>query len=166
MVESSTSTTQSSQTLTTTSKSSQISTSLTTNTSTNSLQTSINSTDTQTSNATTTQSVITTNQTSTSTNSAVATPFYYSISINYTGSWKLVYSGQNGTQDFQGNKSGSGYFNTTIVTYGVGYVENKLCATAMKLDSQNITLTLRVVGQSSSTTPSDPSTTVCWTQAV
>jgi hypothetical protein len=64
------------------------------------------------------------------------------------------------------DQNGSGDFTTTIVTYGVGYVENMLCAQATKLDSQNLTLTLTVVNQSNSTTASNPSAEACATFGV
>ena len=108
------------------------------------------------------------NTTGSSIDNAFTTHFYYSISINYSGSWNLAYWGQNGTaaNNVKGNLTGSGNYETTIVTYGVGFVENHFCAQATKLDSQNLTLTLGVVGKTNSTTASNPSTKVCVTFAV
>lgn len=102
------------------------------------------------------------------------TNFYFSISINYSGSWNLVYWGTNGTvsqynytnYNVKGNLNGSGYYDTTIVTYGVGYVENTLCANAIKLDSQNLTLTLTVLTTANSTVASNPSVEACGTYGV
>lgn len=109
------------------------------------------------------------------------TNFYYSISINYSGLWNLVYWGENGTTplynnntipgtlahyNLKGNLNGSGNYETRITTYGVGYVENTFCAKATKLDSQNLALTLSVLGKANSTTKSDSSATVCVVYAV
>jgi len=105
------------------------------------------------------------------------TNFYYSISINYGGAWTLEYLGTNGTinydpftnpiENVRGSLNGTGNYETTVVTYGVEYVENQLCVTATKVDPQNnLTLTLKVVAQTNSTTSSNPTAMVCWTQAV
>jgi len=110
---------------------------------------------------------------STTINETFTTNFYYRISINYSGSWNLVYWGTNGTltpsnftdYNVKGNLSGSGDYKTTIVTYGVGYVENTLCTKATRM-SQQSTLTLTVLEQSNSTTASDPSAEVCVTYGV
>jgi hypothetical protein len=119
-----------------------------------------------------------TSQTSLSTN--FTTSVYYFVSINYTGSWNLVYWGQNGTYGSQEqtipgttypynterNLNGSGNYQTTITAYIVGYSENTLCAKATKLDSQNLTLNLTVVDRTNSTTASNPSAEVCATYGV
>ncbi len=110
----------------------------------------------------------------TSLDTTFTTNFYYPISINYSGSWNLVYWGTNGTvtqynfthYNVKGNLTGSGNYETTITTYGVGYVENTLCAKATKLDSRNLTLALTVLTQTNSTTGSNPSAEVCATMAV
>lgn len=111
------------------------------------------------------------------------TYFYYPISVNYSGSWSLVYWGENGTAsqnssampgpmpypwwyNIHGSFTGSGNYMTRIVTYGIGYVENHLCAKATKMDSQSATLALAVVNMANSTTASNPSVEVCFTWAV
>jgi hypothetical protein len=118
-------------------------------------------------------------------NTTFTTYFHYQISVNYSGPWNLVYWGENGTvpqnsstipgrnpsyvpwqYNVKGNLTGSGNYETTITTYGVGYVENMLCAQATKLGSQNLTLTLAIVGKTNSTTDSKPSAEVCVTFAV
>jgi hypothetical protein len=114
-------------------------------------------------------------------NTNFVTDFYYPISINYSGSWNLAYWGTNGTQNsnitipgcacptgynFEGNLNGSGNYEKTVTTYGVGYVENTFCAKATRLGSQSLTLTLSVVGKTNSTTTSNPSAEVCVTFAV
>jgi hypothetical protein len=70
--------------------------------------------------------------------------------------------------NFKGNLNGSGNYEARITTYGVGYVENTFCAKATKLDSQNLALTLTVLGRtnSTSTTTSNPSAKVCFVYAV
>jgi len=119
--------------------------------------------------------------TTTSIDFSFTTNFDYYVSINYSGLWNLVYWGENGTvpqnssiipgqppwrYNVKGNLTGSGNYMTTVVTYGVGYVENTLCAQATKLDSLNLTLTLTVVGSTNSTTASNPTAKVCATYAV
>jgi hypothetical protein len=127
----------------------------------------------------------TSESTQTSLDTTFTTYFHYPISINYSGSWNLVYWGENGTvpqnsstipgrnpayvpwqYNVKGNLTGSGNYRTAITTYGVGYVENMLCAKATKLDSQSLTLTLTVVGTTNSTTASNPSAEVCVTYGV
>lgn len=105
----------------------------------------------------------------TSIDTTFTTNFYWYISINYSGSWNLVYWGYNGTAtnyNVKGSLNGSGNYQTTVVTYGVGYVENTLCAKATKLDSRNLALNLTVLGNTNSTTASNPSAEVCGTYAV
>jgi hypothetical protein len=67
---------------------------------------------------------------------------------------------------------GSGFYSTTVqlsgegpVHNGVVYIEETLCGNATKLDSQNLTLTLTIF-QNKSTTAADPSVEVCGTEAV
>jgi len=100
---------------------------------------------------------------------SVTSQFYYPISVNYSGSWNLVYWVENGRQksDVIGNLTGSGDYDTTITFYVVGYAEDTLCANATKLNSQNnLTLTLSVLGQTNSTTASDLTAEVCATMGV
>jgi len=124
-----------------------------------------------------------------SNNANFTTYFHYPISINYSGSWNLVYWAENGTAtpytvtiatyspgsgpynltviyNIMGNLNGSGNYERMMTTYGVGYVENTLCAKATELDSQSLPLTLTVVGRTNSATPSNPTAEVCVTFAV
>jgi len=114
---------------------------------------------------TTSTSSVSTTTTSMPTNTTFVEPFYYPISINYTGSWNLVYWGQNGTYgthdgthestisvggdtvgyNFKRSLNGSGNWQATITTYAVGYEQETLCAKATKLDPQG-TLTLAIGG--------------------
>jgi len=56
------------------------------------------------------------------------TDFYYSVSINYSGLWNLAYWSTNGTITpdnythciVKGNLNGSGDYEKTVVTHGVG----------------------------------------------
>ncbi len=98
----------------------------------------------------------------TSLDTTFTTNFYYPISINYSGSWRLTYWGQYGLVTRYNETQGSGNFETTVVTYGVGYVLNSLCAIATKLDSQNnLTLTLTVLTSSQNTTALVSSVQAC-----
>jgi len=130
-------------------------------------------------------------QTTTSVDSTFTTNFYYWITVNYRGSWNLVYWGWNGTligqfscansiqrfcltpynstQDsVHGNMTRSGNYTFLVVTYGVGYVQNTLCANATKLGDlkNNLTLTLTVLGTTNNATDSNPSTEACGTYGV
>lgn len=106
--------------------------------------------------------------TSTSFDNTFTWHFPFTISVNYGGSWRLVYWGENGTatqNNVEGSLSGSGNYETTMTLSGVGYIERTLCANATKLDSQNLILTLTVAVKSNSTTASNPSAEVCFTVA-
>jgi hypothetical protein len=131
--------------------------------------------------STSTLTILTTKTITTTFDTTFTTRFYYPLSINYSGSWNLVYWGTNGTQNgnatipgcgclagynFKGNLNGSGAYDRTVATFGVGYVENTFCAKATKLDSQSQKLTLTVVGKTNSTTVSDSSAEVCTVFAV
>jgi hypothetical protein len=101
----------------------------------------------------------------------VGAQFFYPISVEYNGSWNLVYWIPNATgvlTSIRGNLNGSGSYDTTITFYVVGYVQEKLCANATKLDSQknNLTLTLTVLTLNESTTVSNPIAEVCATMGV
>jgi len=112
----------------------------------------------------------------TSLDTTFTTNFYYWIAVNYSGSWTLEYLSTNGTVTFdvynviqynvRGYLNGSGNYETRITTYGVGYVENTLCAIATKLDSSQNNLTLTVLNMTNSTTTSDPKVEVCATYGV
>jgi hypothetical protein len=95
--------------------------------------------------------------------------FPFLISVNYSGSWSLVYWGENGTatqSSVTGHLSGSENHQITITLFGVGYIERTLCADATKLNPQsNLNLTLTIVRQSRSTSASNPSARVCATAA-
>ena len=95
-------------------------------------------------------------------NTSVGATFDYPVSINYTGSWNLVYSVEYG--NISGNLNGSGNHEIWIKFDVTGYVQYTLCANATKLDSSQDNLTLMVLTTTKSTTAS--STEVCSTMAV
>jgi hypothetical protein len=110
------------------------------------------------------------NETSlTASDTTFTTHFSYWIIINYSGSWNLVYWGQDGivTQynatnyNVKGDLNGTGDYESQIITYGVGYVENTLCARATKLDSSQNNLTLEVLYGPKSTTAPFGTVTAC-----
>jgi hypothetical protein len=96
--------------------------------------------------------------------------FSYPIAINYSGSWKIVYFGQNGTvtennatqNNVMGNLNGSGDYQTVIVLLEVNNPgERTLCVNATKLDSSLNNLTLAVLYQIRSTTAPYGSVKAC-----
>ena len=95
----------------------------------------------------------------------------YPISVNYAGSWTLVYWEINyGPQNNMinqtlGNLTGSGNYQTILTLSIVG--EKTVCANATRLDSQgSISLTLTVLTSTKSTTASDPTALACGSLAV
>ena len=113
-------------------------------------------------------------QQQTSSDTTFTTNFNFWITVNYSGSWRLDYWGQDGlvTQynesnyNVKGNLAGSGNYTFQVGTYGVGYADNILCANATKLDAQNnLTLTLSIFPPywdgTGNTTTSDPTATAC-----
>lgn len=118
-------------------------------------------------------------------NTTVGYDFYYSIDINYSGSWNLAYWGQDGnvTQNnavycnecyggvmhynVSGNRTGSGNYSTGIGTYGLGNMENVLCVEAAILNAPSGTLTLTVASTTGiATAPINPTVEVCATFGV
>ena len=95
-------------------------------------------------------------------NNTIGATFDYPISVNYSGSWNLVYSVEYG--NISGNLNGSGNHEIWIKFNVTGYVQYTLCANAAKLDSSQDNLTLMVLTTTKSTTAS--STEVCSTMAV
>jgi hypothetical protein len=96
----------------------------------------------------------------------------FPIIVNYSGMWNLVYLVDNATMpingiqnNIHGNLNGTGYYRTSVTMYGVGYGEKTLCATATKLDSQNLVLSLTVDASTDNTTNSSRSALVCLTVA-
>lgn len=113
------------------------------------------------------------------------TYFHYQVSVNYSGSWNLAYWGQNGTlsqnttvycnecyggtmqYNVHGNLTGSGYYQTEITTYRLGYAENVMCVEGAILNANAGTLTLTVAGKTvNATAPINPTIEVCITYGV
>lgn len=91
--------------------------------------------------------------------------YYYPISIDYNGSWKLVYWGQNGSAMQYGSLNGSGNFETTLFLLAPTPSQVTLCANATKLDSSQNNLTLKVLFHINSTAAPYGSTENCGTVA-
>lgn len=99
----------------------------------------------------------------------VGAQLFFPISINYSGSWNLVYWVEYASgvlNDVKGNLNGSGNYQTAITFYVVGYGGATLCANATKLDNSQNNLTLSVLGSGNSTTASNPMVEVCETMGV
>jgi len=87
------------------------------------------------------------------------------LSVNYNGSWRLVYSGENGTiiqNEVTESLTSSGNYTTSVTVYGLGYFERELCVNATKLDPyQNAVLTLFAFGTNKSSISSNPTIGIC-----
>lgn len=84
--------------------------------------------------------------------------YSFTISVNYTGSWKLSYSGYNdggppGHEVASGSYNGTGNESRGVSLTGSNNHFLTLCATAQKLDDSNSTLTLRVTGSNQTSAP-------------
>lgn len=82
----------------------------------------------------------------------------FTITVNYTGSWKLSYQGYNSLGEsnptnVSGSYSGTGFNSTTIVLTGLGNGGLTLCAWAQKLDASNAVLVLTVTGHNETSLP-------------
>jgi len=80
----------------------------------------------------------------------------FTISVNYTGSWRLTYQGYangGGPTNVNGNLTGSGLYSLLVTLSGPNNNGLTLCATSQKLDGSNSTLTLTVTGSSETSLP-------------
>ena len=75
--------------------------------------------------------------------------YTFTISVNYTGPWKLTYQGNN----VSGNNAGSGFFSKAVTLSDLNTKWLTLCATAQKLDGSYKTLTLTVTGHNETSLP-------------
>lgn len=75
--------------------------------------------------------------------------YTFTISVNYTGPWKLSYQGN----DARGNDTGSGFFSKAVTLSGPNNNFLTLCATAQKLDASNSILILTVTGSNETALP-------------
>ena len=78
-----------------------------------------------------------------------AAPYSYSflISVNYTGPWRLAYTGQTNVGESDptnvtGTRTGSGYYSTQVALSGLNDRMLTLCVQAQKQDGSNSTLFL------------------------
>ena len=75
--------------------------------------------------------------------------YTFTISVNYTGPWKLTYQGNH----VSGNDTGSGFFSKGVTLSDVNTNWLTLCATAQKLDGSNNTIILTVTGHNETSLP-------------
>ena len=75
--------------------------------------------------------------------------YTFTISVNYTGQWKLTYQGNH----VSGNDTGSGFFSKAVTLSDLNTNWLTLCATAQKLDGSNDTLILTVTGHNETSLP-------------
>jgi len=73
----------------------------------------------------------------------------FTISVSYSGSWKLTYKGNN----VSGNDTGRGFFSEAVTLSDLTTNWLILCATAQKLDGSGNTLTLTVTGHNETSLP-------------
>jgi hypothetical protein len=86
--------------------------------------------------------------------------YTFTISVNYSGSWKLNYQGYNcmvscesNPLNVSGNYTGSGFYSKAVTLSGLNNNGLTLCATAQKLDGSNSTLVLTVTGYNETSLP-------------
>jgi len=85
----------------------------------------------------------------------------FTLSVNYSGPWKLSYQGCTGiavncgfTGDFViGNITGTGFYSRPITLTGLSNNGLSLCAQAQKLDASSATLILKVTGYNETSAP-------------
>jgi hypothetical protein len=84
--------------------------------------------------------------------------YTFTLSVNYTGPWKVTYQGYNSLGksnpiNVSGSRSGTGYFSIPITLSGLNNNGLTLCAQAQKLDASNSTLILTVTGHNETSVP-------------
>ena len=75
--------------------------------------------------------------------------YTFSVSVNYTGPWRLAYTGQTNVGEpnpanVTGSWTGSGYYSTQVTLGGLNNRMLTLCAQAQKLDGSDSTLFLSI----------------------
>jgi len=85
--------------------------------------------------------------------------YVFTISVNYSGSWKLTYQGysclgcKSNPLNVSGSRTGSGFFSTTVTLSGPNTTGLTLCASAQKSDASDSTLILTVTGHNETSLP-------------
>jgi len=84
--------------------------------------------------------------------------YTFTVSVNYTGPWKLTYLGYNNLgktnpTNVSGSYTGSGFFAKNVTMTSVNTGGLSLCATAQKLDGSSSTLILTVTGYNETSLP-------------
>jgi hypothetical protein len=119
-------------------------------------------------NDTTTLTASSSQTTSSSTSSCSGSPptgdcisaysYTFTLSVNYTGPWKLAYEGCSGMgtcslTPVMGSLNGTGFFSTPVTVSGLDNNGLTLCAQAQKLDGSGATLILTVTGYNETSLP-------------
>ena len=84
--------------------------------------------------------------------------YTFTVTVNYTGPWKLSYQGYNSLgranpTNVSGSYSGTGINSTTIALSGLNNNGLTLCAQVQKLDGSNGVLILTVTGHNETSLP-------------
>jgi len=84
--------------------------------------------------------------------------YTFTLSVNYSGPWKLNYQGYNSLGKsnplpISGNYTGSGFYSKNVTLSGLNDNGLTLCATAQKLDGSNALLILSVTGYNKTSLP-------------
>jgi hypothetical protein len=84
--------------------------------------------------------------------------YIFTISINYTGSWNLIYQGYNSLgrsspNNVSGGDTGSGFYSKSVTLSGLDSYGLTLCAAAQKLDGSGSTLILTLTGYNETSQP-------------
>ena len=84
--------------------------------------------------------------------------YTFTVSVNYTGPWKLTYLGYNylgktNPTNVSGSYTGSGFFAKNVTMTSVDTGGLTLCGTAQKLDGSSSTLILTVTGYNETSLP-------------
>jgi hypothetical protein len=84
--------------------------------------------------------------------------YTFTVSLNYSGSWKLTYQGYNSLGEYNptgvsGSYNGTGSYSIPITVSGLSNQGLSLCATAQKLDATNATLVLTITASNETSLP-------------
>ena len=84
--------------------------------------------------------------------------YTFTLSVNYSGPWKLAYQGYNSLDksnptNVSGSYQGTGFYSKAITLSGLNNNGLTLCAQAQKLDASNRTLILTITGYNETLAP-------------